>query len=111
MYKTCGGVSMADRNRRGWLTLDDVRAGLDSGELHTVVLAMVDMQGRLQGKRLTAEHVVDEVAEHQAEGCNDQLAVDVDMNTVAGYDHASWATGYGDFAFAPDLASLRHIPW
>src|SRR5699024_5339551 len=53
----------------------------------------------------------DEVAEHKAEGCNYQLAVDVDMNTVEGYDHASWATGYGDFVYAPDLATLRRIPW
>lgn len=102
---------MSDPKRKGWLTLDDVRAGLDAGELHTVILAMVDMQGRMQGKRLTAEHFVDEVATRKAEGCNYQLAVDVDMNTVAGYDHASWATGYGDFVFAPDLETIRCIPW
>lgn len=102
---------MSDLNKRGRLTLDDLRAGLETGEYHTVILAMADMQGRLQGKRLTAEHFVDEVAECKAEGCNYQLAVDVEMNTVSGYEHASWATGYGDFTFAPDLATLRHIPW
>ena len=48
------------------------------------------MQGRLQGKRLTARHFLDEVVEHGAEGCNYLLAVDVDMNTVDGYEMSSW---------------------
>lgn len=102
---------MADHPNRGRLTLDELRAGMVAGTLHTVMLAMVDMQGRLQGKRLTAEHFLDEVVEHKAEGCCYQLAVDVEMNTVDGYRHASWSTGYGDFVFVPDLSTLRRIPW
>ncbi|MGH7620780.1 MAG: glutamine synthetase family protein, partial [Gemmatimonadaceae bacterium] len=31
--------------------------------------------------------------------------------TVAGYELASWERGYGDFELAPDLATLRRIPW
>ena len=53
--------------------------------IDTVLLALTDMQGRLQGKRLTARHFLDEVVEHGAEACNYLLAVDVDMNTVDGY--------------------------
>ncbi len=102
---------MPDETNRGCLTLDDLRAGMEAGALHTVVLAMVDMQGRLQGKRLTAGHFLGEVGEHKAEGCNYQPAVDVDMATVEGYRHASWSTGYGDCVFAPDLSTLRRIPW
>lgn len=102
---------MTDRSPHGRLTLEELRAGAQSGEFHTVALAMVDMQGRLQGKRLTIDHFLDEVVSHNAEGCNYQLAVDVDMNTVAGYQHASWSTGYGDLVFAPDLSSLRRLPW
>ena len=59
------------------------------------------MEGRLQGKRLTASHFLDEVADHAAEGCNYLLAVDVDMDTVAGYEMSSWARGYGDFVMQP----------
>ena len=59
------------------------------------------MEGRLQGKRLTARHFLDEVAEHAAEGCNYLLAVDVDMNTVEGYAMSSWSRGYGDFVIGP----------
>jgi glutamine synthetase len=40
--------------RRGMLTLEQVRVEVDEGIIDTVVLAFTDMQGRLQGKRLSA---------------------------------------------------------
>jgi glutamine synthetase len=69
------------------------------------------MQGRLQGKRLHAQHFLDEVVRGGSEGCNYLLAVDVDMNTVDGYAMSSWSNGYGDFAMVPDLDTLRRTPW
>ncbi len=51
------------------------------------------------------------MAEHQAEGCNYLLAVDVEMNTVGGYRLSSWEQGYGDFVLQPDLTTLRRLPW
>ncbi len=93
------------------MTLDELKALAEQGDVDTVVLALCDMQGRLMGKRLTARHFVDEVAEHGAEGCNYLLAVDVDMNTVEGYDMASWSRGYGDFVLKPDMDTLRPLPW
>ncbi len=48
---------------------------------------------------------------HAAEACSYLLAVDVDMNTVDGYAMSSWERGYGDFVLAPDLATLRRVPW
>jgi glutamine synthetase len=95
----------------GLLTLEELRAEVDAGRIDTVLLAIADMQGRLQGKRLAASHFLDEVVEHNAEGCNYLLAVDVDMNTVGGYAMSSWELGYGDFVFHPDLSTLRRIPW
>ncbi|HUY58833.1 MAG TPA: glutamine synthetase family protein [Solirubrobacteraceae bacterium] len=91
--------------------LEALRAGVDAGEIETVVLALTDMQGRLQGKRLTARYFLDEVLGHGAEGCNYLLAVDVEMNTVDGYAMSSWEKGYGDFVMRPDLATLRMMPW
>jgi glutamine synthetase len=91
--------------------LEALRAGVDSGEIETVVLALTDMQGRLQGKRLTARYFLDEVLGHGAEGCNYLLAVDVEMNTVDGYAMSSWEKGYGDFVMRPDLETLRPMPW
>jgi len=91
--------------------LNELKAKVDAGEIDTVLLALTDMQGRLQGKRLTAQYFLDEVAAHGAEGCNYLLAVDVEMNTVDGYAMSSWETGYGDFVMKPDLSSLRVLPW
>ena len=95
----------------GRLDLDTLRSEVEAGKIDTVLLAMTDMQGRLQGKRLTATHFLDEVVEHDAEGCNYLLAVDVEMNTVEGYAMSSWERGYGDFVFKPDLDTLRYVPW
>ena len=93
------------------LTLEELKADVASGAVDTVIIAMCDMQGRLQGKRLTARHFLDSVVEHGAEACNYLLGVDVEMNTVAGYDLTSWEGGYGDFALRPDLETLRIVPW
>ena len=97
--------------RRGLLTLEELRSAVGAGEIDTVVLAFTDMQGRLAGKRLSAEFFLEEVAEHYSEGCNYLLAVDVDMNTVDGYAMSSWDRGYGDFVMAPDMSTLRRLPW
>jgi glutamine synthetase len=93
------------------MTLEELKLQVGRGEVDTVLLALTDMQGRLQGKRLTARHFLQEVAEHAAEGCNYLLAVDVEMNTVEGYEMSSWERGYGDFVMRPDLATLRPVPW
>jgi glutamine synthetase len=96
---------------KGRLDLDTLSAEVDAGRIDTVLIAMTDMQGRLQGKRLTASHFLEEVVEHDAEGCNYLLAVDVEMNTVEGYTMSSWERGYGDFVFKPDMDTLRLVPW
>jgi len=93
------------------VTLDELKKAVTEGTVDTVLLAIADMEGRLQGKRLTASHFLGEVLEHGAEGCNYLLAVDVDMETVGGYAMASWEQGYGDFEMKPDLSTLRPVPW
>jgi len=93
------------------MKLEELREEVAKGTIDTVLLAITDMQGRLMGKRLTARHFLEEVAEHGAEGCNYLLAVDVDMTPVDGFAMASWAGGYGDFVMRPDLDTLRLVPW
>jgi glutamine synthetase len=93
------------------MTLDELKDHIASGDVDTVLLALTDMQGRLQGKRLTAPWFLQSVVDHGAEACNYLLAVDVDMNTVAGYKMSSWDTGYGDFVMAPDLSTLCRTTW
>ena len=105
------GFGGGGSRRRGLLTLEQLRVEIGEGHVDTVVLAFTDMQGRLQGKRLSSEFFLEEVAEHFSEGCNYLLAVDVEMNTVDGYAMSSWDRGYGDFVLVPDMATLRRIPW
>src|SRR3984957_3094543 len=93
------------------LSVEALRAAVDDGSIDTVVVAIVDLQGRLQGKRLDSQFFLDETLKHGTEGCNYLLAVDVEMNTVGGYRISSWETGYGDFAMIPDVSTLRRAPW
>jgi glutamine synthetase len=97
--------------REGLLTIEQLRRDVEAGVVDTVLVAVPDMQGRLQGKRLHARFFLDTVLEHGTESCNYLLAVDVDMNTVDGYALTSWASGYGDFVMRPDLSTLRRVPW
>jgi glutamine synthetase len=93
------------------VNIEALREAVRAQEIDTVVVAMTDMQGRLQGKRFHARFFLDEVAAHGTEACAYLLAVDTEMNTVDGYALTSWADGYGDFVLVPDLETLRVIPW
>jgi len=93
------------------MSIEALKAGVQDGSIDTVVVAMTDMQGRLTGKRIHGQFFLDEVLKHGTEGCNYLLAVDVDMNTVAGYEMSSWERGYSDFALVPDMNTLRLIDW
>ncbi|MGE3528170.1 MAG: glutamine synthetase family protein [Methyloceanibacter sp.] len=94
----------------GLLSLKELKAASDAGEIDTVVACFPDMQGRLIGKRFQAAFFVDGAYE-ETHGCDYLLADDIDMEPVPGYAVASWEKGYGDFILKPDLATLRRIPW
>jgi glutamine synthetase len=93
------------------LSLEQLTLDINEGRIDTVVVAFTDMQGRLQAKFIHAPFFLSEVVGHDAEGCNYLLAVDVDMNTVQGYDVSSWDTGYGDMVMRADMDTLRYTPW
>ena len=93
------------------LSVKELSALVDAGQIDTVILAITDMQGRLQGKFIHAPFFVNDCLEHGAEGCNYLMAVDVDMNTVEGYAMSSWESGYGDFVMQPDYQTMRIMPW
>jgi glutamine synthetase len=77
----------------GMLTLDQLRTLVEDGKIDTVLVAMTDMQGRLQGKRCAADYFLNEVVPHATEACDYLLAVDVEMNTVGGYAMSSCPHG------------------
>jgi glutamine synthetase len=93
------------------LSLAQLGTEAEAGTIDTVVAAFTDMQGRLIGKRIDVSYFLDQVADHGIEGCNYLLALDMEMDPVPGYEMANWEKGYGDFAIAPDMSTLRRIPW
>src|SRR5215471_3264558 len=95
----------------GMLTLEELEREIAQGTIDTVLAAFTDMQGRLMGKRIQGEYFLEEVADQGVEGCNYLLALDMEMDPVPGYEMANWEKGYGDFGIAPDMATLRRIPW
>jgi glutamine synthetase len=95
----------------GMLSLEQLGAEAGAGTIDTVVTAFTDMQGRLIGKRIDVSYFLDQVVDNAIEGCNYLLAVDMEMDPVPGYEMANWEKGYGDFAIAPDISTLRRIPW
>ena len=66
------------------LTPDALRREVEEGTVDTVSVAITDMQGRLQGKRIDADYFVEEVLTGYTEGCNYLMAVDVDMKVYPG---------------------------
>ena len=67
------------------MSVEQLKVEVEDGRIDTVIVAITDMQGRLQGKRVHAPYFIEHVLPHGTEGCNYLLAVDVDMNTVDGY--------------------------
>ncbi|MGO1395639.1 MAG: glutamine synthetase family protein [Halomonas sp.] len=92
------------------LTLDALKAQVGSGDVDTVLMCFVDMQGRLMGKRFHAHHFI-EGGWGETHCCNYLLATDLEMATPDGYASTSWKAGYGDYVMKPDLATLRPVPW
>ncbi|MGO6747589.1 glutamine synthetase family protein [Rhizobium ruizarguesonis] len=91
-------------------TFDDLKKDVAEGRIDTVLACLVDMQGRLMGKRFHAQFFVDSAYE-ETHSCNYLLATDLEMETVPGYKSTSWAAGYGDYQMKPDLLTLRQVPW
>ena len=94
----------------GNMTLDALKEAVSRGEIDTVLVAGIDMQGRLMGKRFHAAFFCDS-GWHETHCCNYLLTVDMEMNTVQGYASSSWQTGYGDYVLKPDMTTLRLVPW
>ncbi|HVV71666.1 MAG TPA: glutamine synthetase family protein, partial [Verrucomicrobiae bacterium] len=93
------------------MTLSHLKSLVRSGAVDTVIVALADPFGRLVGKRFRAEIFLDSVAHHGTHGCNYLLTVNMEMDPLEGFQIASWEKGFGDFAFKPDLGTLRILPW
>ncbi|KJS43270.1 MAG: glutamine synthetase [Roseovarius sp. BRH_c41] len=92
------------------LTFETLKAEVAAGKVDTVLVCLVDMQGRLMGKRFHAGHFVNSAWE-ETHCCNYLLATDLEMTTPEGFAATSWERGYGDYVIKPDLSTLRPMPW
>ncbi len=95
---------------KGLLTLEVLKAEVESGGIETVIVAFTDHYGRLMGKRFDAEYFL-ETAEDGTHGCDYLLTTDMEMEPVSGYQFANWELGYGDFHLVPDIKTLRIASW
>jgi glutamine synthetase len=96
---------------KGLLSTLELKSMVSAGEIDTVIVAFTDVQGRLVGKRVSARLFLEDIMNHGSECCNYLLTVDVENNTVDGYEFSSWERGYSDMAMIPDLTTLRVVPW
>ena len=87
------------------LEWDDLCQG-ENKTIDTVLACLVDMQGRLMGKRFHARHFI-ESAWEETHCCNYLLATDLEMMTPDGYQATSWEKGYGDYVMKPIIETLR----
>ena len=92
------------------MTFDELKAAVESGAVDTVLACIVDMQGRLMGKRFVGHHFVASAWE-ETHCCDYLLATDLEMATPDGYASTSWEHGYGDYVMKPDLSTIRPVPW
>jgi glutamine synthetase len=94
----------------GNLTFDELKSAAGSGDIDTVLVCCVDMQGRIMGKRFHVQNFIDSSHE-ETHCCNYMLATDLEMATPDGYATTSWQAGYGDYVMKPDLSTMRRVPW
>ncbi|MDE8649910.1 glutamine synthetase family protein [Rhodococcus qingshengii] len=93
------------------MSVDELRSAVADDSIDTVILAMPDMQGRLQGKRLDAGHFLADIINGGLHTCSYLITRDVDMVIHDGYDFADSSSGMGDFVLEPDMNTLRPMPW
>lgn len=95
---------------QGLMTMEQLQGLADIGDIDTVLVCLIDMQGRLMGKRFHVSAFLDAGYE-ETHCCNYLLATDLEMGTPEGYASTSWASGYGDYIMKPDLTTLRRVAW
>jgi len=92
------------------MNFDELKSQVAAGDIDTVLACIVDMQGRLMGKRFHAVNFV-ETSFEETHCCNYLLATDLEMATPEGFAASSWQSGYGDYVMQPDLSAIRPVPW
>ena len=83
---------------------------VQEGVVDTVIVAGIDLQGRLYGKRCTANAFLRDMA-GAIHTCDCNFGWDLERMLIPGLDFTGWHTGYGDMAAVPDWSTLRLYSW
>jgi glutamine synthetase len=89
---------------------DTLRSLAATGELDTIVVAAVDFQGRLFGKRLMADYLLDSNPEGTFASVA-ALANDIRLEAVQGLSFGGPGAGFHDIFLRADYSTARLLPW
>ncbi|MHA6253221.1 glutamine synthetase family protein [Oceanobacillus sp. CAU 1775] len=90
----------------GW---DGFLEVFNKGEIDSVILAGIDMQGRLYGKKVPAQFFVDDL-KNGVNTCALNFAWDISL-TIGEFEYCNANTGFHDIQAKPILSTLRYYPW
>ncbi|MFM1655244.1 glutamine synthetase family protein [Brevibacillus sp. B_LB10_24] len=94
----------------GKLELEQLEQLVKSGDIQTVTVAGVDMQGKLFGKKVPAGHFLED-AKDGIHTCAINFIWDVSLKFAENYSFCNFETGLHDMKVVPDLSTLRTYPW
>lgn len=95
---------------KGKLEKKELEKLIREGQIETIIMAGIDLQGRLYGKRLVASTYL----EHFTGGINTcacNFGWDMDLILIPGMEFTGWHTGYQDMCAVPDYNTIRMYPW
>lgn len=99
---------------KGWIKMGKINVErlknlVENGDVETVIVAGVDMQGKLFGKRIPARYFL-EINNDGVNTCALNYSWDINLEFVD-VDFCNWNTGMHDIRLVPDLSTLRLYPW
>ena len=83
---------------------------VEDGSVDTLIVAGIDLQGRLYGKRCSAKVFLRDMADG-IHTCDCNYGWDIARMLVDDLKFTGWHTGYGDMTTTPDWSTLRKYPW
>ncbi|MBO1212317.1 glutamine synthetase [Staphylococcus nepalensis] len=95
----------------GDITKEQLIELVKSNDIDTIIMGFCDMQGRLMGKRITGDFILENDISEGTHFCNYLLGTNFEMETNENFEFMNWDKGYGDYLAVPDLDTLKVVPW
>lgn len=98
-----------NQNKPAIFDWESFLVAVEKGEVETVILAGVDLQGRLYGKKVPVGYFIEDLKDG-IHTCALNFAWDISL-TIGEFDYCNINTGFHDIKTVPDLNTLRMYPW